>query len=147
MLTMNSTESDINKDSIQETIPVISTDKRSFLDQLKDEGHKCIRIDSSNDDVMWCGETPCKEVRRVVEQYFRRLPKEVTFEQKLKMMNKNLEQKAFATKLKEEGHQCVRIRESYPIQVSWCRKTICKYSNIETRLISDEQQELDSNKK
>ena len=33
---------------------------------------------------------------------------------------------AFASELREKGHKCVFIMESYPPQIGWCRQEICR---------------------
>lgn len=43
-------------------------------------------------------------------------------------IQKNMED--FEKQLRTEGHTCIQILESYPIQINWCKSNICK-GNIE----------------
>lgn len=39
------------------------------------------------------------------------------------------EREEFAMKLRNSGHTCVSICESYPCKVSWCRNETCSRNN------------------
>jgi len=41
----------------------------------------------------------------------------------------NEEQIEFARGLEKDGHNCVRLLDSYPVQVSWCGEKPCSQSS------------------
>lgn len=43
-----------------------------------------------------------------------------------RMMEKHL------AKLAKEGHTCISVMESYPVQIGWCQSTPCKNASIES---------------
>lgn len=54
--------------------------------------------------------------------------KNISYNNKLRddMDERNEKAMDFAEKLKQNGHTCVRLLESFPVQVSWCNQYPCK---------------------
>lgn len=69
----------------------------------------------------WCESTPCKNL---IKQDSEVVSEHEQFANELK--EKQNKENEFVKKLREEGHKCIRIKESYPSKTIWCESTPCK---------------------
>lgn len=77
---------------------------------LSENDHACGRISGPADFWIhqWCNEEECEETRMLRD-----------------MRDRQTRQEIFLKELQLLGHRCVHVMESYPIQISWCKQTIC----------------------
>lgn len=90
-------------------IPLITT---QIINLLKSNGHTCALYNMQNKTLEWCNQDKCKNT----EVY-------------LNMEIRQKQQEELVKKLEKQGHKCIRIMESYPMQVGWCNKTPCEKSS------------------
>ena len=91
-----------------ENPPAIMT---QICELMKAKGHSCMTISGMTEHKFeWCQKEICPETQILND-----------------MRRRNDEQEALIFKLKNGGHVCISIKESYPIQVGWCQETPCKH--------------------
>jgi hypothetical protein len=82
---------------------------QELRDTMAAHGHKCLQIArgwGAARIIHWCeSEGNCVEAL-----------------QRRRMDTENKSMEDLAARLVSEGHKCVTIMESYPIQVGWCKK-------------------------
>lgn len=84
---------------------------KELCDFLQDKGHNCMRIIGLNNHIFeWCQKDECPSSKM-----------------RTKMNTINEERMAFVEELKLQGHKCVKILESFPVQVRWCEHIPCLY--------------------
>lgn len=75
---------------------------------LKNNGHKCMMYNITKGYLEWCNKDECIRTKTLKDMDFR-----------------NQQQMQFADELKQKGHQCIQIMESYPVQIRWCGQEKC----------------------
>lgn len=103
----------------------IETDSKNkdFARQLIQDGHTCVHLRFGPPfSFDWCTQIPCTGQTQGAP-----IPQkpQLTNEQK---RVKDEEGKAFVQQLRQNGHTCVSIGESFPISYSWCFQTPCSNS-------------------
>ena len=78
-----------------------------LLSTLQKEGHECGKVEGNK--LIWCENDFCPKWYDNMDA-----------EQK--------KEEEFAAKLEADGHTCVDLAESYPVQVFWCQQNPCKRS-------------------
>jgi hypothetical protein len=86
-------------------IPVIV---KKVIELLENNGHKCMIYNISKGNLEWCNKDECIRTKTLNEMEIR-----------------NKQQMQFADDLKQKGHQCINILESYPVQIRWCNQEKC----------------------
>lgn len=103
-----------------EPIPKIISDVVQFLER---KGHECpMIIGMSDHQLKWCMKDECDAVKT-----------------RKWMTEEQTKQELLMKTLKDEGHTCVEICESFPIQVCWCHETPCK--NLQTADMEQRQEQ------
>lgn len=80
---------------------------------LREHKHRCGGIWASGSErLKWCGRTDADDVCREVEE-------------RKQMERANEKEMKRAHRLEKQGHTCVEILESFPVQIRWCRQPVC----------------------
>ncbi|BCS82509.1 hypothetical protein QLL95_gp0020 [Cotonvirus japonicus] len=96
----------VDKNNDQRKTPLIMKELCKFL---KENDHACCMIiGMQNHKFKWCMKDVCE--RKLMYD---------------DMARRQAEEDKFVEKLRNEGHTCIRIMESYPSQTGWCRQKIC----------------------
>lgn len=98
---------------------IIFEDLSNKIDLLHNNGHICIRIlETYPPTISWCNQKKCI------------YNNDDTIES---IESKNEKALKYAEKLESEGHTCVEILESYPIQIKWCHQKECVGKKVGNR--------------
>lgn len=87
----------------------IPTITKKLMEVLKKNGHTCQTYNSTSNKLEWCNLDVCR-----------------TTTMRNSMEEKQKKQEEFIEELNNGNHTCVRILESYPVQVQWCGVNPCK---------------------
>lgn len=94
-------------------------------DFLRQRKHSCGGIwGPAPERFGWCGRTDPADVCREVEQH-------------QNMERENEKRMKRARRLDREGHTCVEVLESFPVQIRWCRQPVCTESKGVIQTIRD----------
>lgn len=129
------------KDECPETVQLLNMKQRQEeqdkeVRELREQGHKCIRIlHTYPSRMMWCGKSECsynsqrmEDSQDDEEQSSDDLYRSFQSPDNIQHMKEEQEeQDKEEQKLREQGHKCIRIRQTYPSQMFWCEQEQCSY--------------------
>ena len=81
---------------------------KDIIALLEIKDHQCMMYNISKGMLEWCNKDKCVRTQSLNDMEYR-----------------NRQAMEFADKLSNQGHYCVRILESYPVQISWCNQETC----------------------
>jgi hypothetical protein len=81
---------------------------KEVITLLESRGHQCMMYNISKGILEWCNKDQCIRTQSLKDMAYR-----------------NTQAMEFADELRKQGHCCVRIMESYPVQISWCNQETC----------------------
>ena len=97
---------------------IIFEDAVDKIDLLHNNGHICIEIlETYPPTISWCNQQKC------VKHSYIKTKSSVSDNDTIESQNEKALK--YAKKLESEGHTCIEILESYPIQVKWCNQQKC----------------------
>ena len=108
---------------------ILNETPNELVDKLYAQGHTCVTFNHLTNDIEWCERDPCNNS-------VQNMPVIIDLTKGHKMTNPDLDKmkqrqkikEELVDRLREEGHECIQVKESYPIQVSWCESNRCKGS-------------------